>query len=228
MIWIITSPERIYEEAPVITALLEAGAARILLRKPGWPAQQYAALLDKIPSAYYSHLLIRDEPLLAQRYQLAGVHWSGAARRQMQLNSEDNVVLAERKNIGTVKTVPVTGKEKQYFRYLSPENFKENSTGVHAIEELPLTDTRFHTILLSPVFNSISKPGYHGRQQGILPGKSNRQVLALGGVDHTNVHLLKTWRFDGAALLGAIWKRPAQAVENYCRIQQLWNNNDQT
>jgi len=229
LIWIITSPERIYEEVPVITALLAAGASRILLRKPGWSAQQYAALLEKIPSEYYSRLLIRDQPLLAHRYQLAGVHWSGEVRLQMQffiLGS--NVVSAEGENADTGKAAPVTGQEKLPSRYLSPENFKENSTGIHSTEELTLTDTRFRTLLLSPVFNSISKTGYYGRQMGVLPEKNNRQVLALGGVDHTNVHLLKKRQFDGAALLGAIWKIPAQAVENYCRIQELWNRSDLT
>ena len=226
MIWIITSPERLHEEAPVITALLEAGASRVLLRKPGWSAQQYARLLNGIPSEYYHRLLIKDEPLLAHRYKLAGVHWSGAARRLMQPVFEGSTVLAEEENTDTGKLVPVTGQRKQQFRYLSPENFKENSTGIHSTEELTLTDVRFGAILLSPVFNSISKPGYHGRQGGVLPQKNNRQVLALGGVDHTNVHLLKNWQFDGAALLGAIWKTPALAVENYCRIQQIWNRSD--
>jgi thiamine-phosphate pyrophosphorylase len=50
----------------------------------------------------------------------------------------------------------------------------------------------------------------------------------LGGVDHTNVGLLKQWQFDGAALLGIIWKTPLQAVENYYRIQELWNRSDLT
>ncbi|WP_142684427.1 thiamine phosphate synthase [Chitinophaga polysaccharea] len=227
MIWIITSPERIYEEASVVSALLAAGASRVLLRKPGWSTQQYVGLLEAIPSEYYNRLLIRDEPLLAYRYKLAGVHWSGAARRLMQpFISGGDAMLTERENTGTGKAVPATGPGKQQHRYTSPENFKENSTGIHSIEEITLTDTRFRTLLLSPVFNSISKPGYHGRLEGVLTKKDNRQVLALGGVDHTNIHLLKTRQFDGAALLGAIWKTPAQAVENYCRIQQIWNRND--
>ncbi len=227
MIWIITSPERIYEEAPVIAALLAAGAGRVLLRKPGWSTQQYAGLLDKIPAEYYSRLMIRDQPLLARRYKLAGVHWSGEARLKIQSAvAGGNAVLTKEENTGTEGMAPVSNQRKQQPRYLSPENFKENSTGIHSVNELTLTGTRFNTLLLSPVFNSISKPGYHSRQAGMLTEKNNRQVLALGGVDHTNVHLLKNWQFDGAALLGAIWKTPAQAVETYCRIQQLWNKSD--
>lgn len=227
LIWIITSPERIHEEAPVINALLAAGATRVLLRKPGWSLQQYTDLLDKIPAEYYHRLLIRDQPLLAHSYKLAGVHWSGEARHQMApATTGSNVILTGEENTGIAKMAPVFTQKQQHHRYLSPENFKENSTGIHSKYEITLTDIRFNTLLLSPVFNSISKPGYHGRQEGMLPEKNGRQVLALGGVDHSNIYLLKNWQFDGAALLGAIWKTPARAVENYCRIQQLWNRND--
>ncbi len=190
MIWIITSPEQINDEEKVIAALLSTGVARILLRKPNWSTEQYAALLDQLPPTYYNRLLIRDHPMLAAAYGLAGVHWSGEGMRQLAISE------------------------------------KENSTGIHTIEEITLTDTRIHTLLLSPVFNSISKPGYEGQFEKQLPNKNNRQVLALGGVDHTNISLLKQWHFDGAALLGAIWKTPANAVENYHRIQELWNKSD--
>ena len=192
MLWIITSPERIHEEEGLITALLQAGVARVLLRKPGWNIEQYRLLLDKINSGYHNRLLIRDQPGLAAAYGLAGVHWSGQ-------------------------------------KHLLPVQMGiTNSRGIHSTNEITLTDQRFTTLLLSPVFNSISKPGYAGRFNAPLTNKNNRQVLALGGVDHTNIALLKQWNFDGAALLGAIWKTPAKAVENYYRIQELWNRNDLT
>lgn len=218
MIWIITSPERIHEEVDILAALLTAGVERVLLRKPGWSAGQYAALLDKLPPEYYNRVLIRDHGALAARYSLAGVHWS---REGIQRFLSDAVISNE-------ETAPAARKTEPLTRYLSPEDFKENSTGIHSMEDITLTDKRFQTLLLSPVFNSISKPGYHGRMEGVLPDKNNRRVLALGGVDHSNIHLLKPWQFDGAALLGAIWKTPVQAVENYCRIQQLWNKSDLT
>lgn len=199
MIWIITSPERIHDEEKIIAALLGAGVARILLRKPNWSTEQYAALLDQLPPEYYNRLLIRDHPALAAAYGLAGVHWSGEGR---------------------------LSQAKQLTHYASPENFKENSTGIHTAEEIMSTDTRIQTLLLSPVFNSISKPGYEGQFGTQLGNKNNRQILALGGVNHTNITWLKQWHFDGAALLGAIWETPAYAVENYYRIQELWNKSD--
>lgn len=193
MIWIVTSPEQLHEEERIIAALLSAGASRIVLRKPGWTAEQYVALLDAINPDCYDRLLIRDQPLLAARYGLAGVHWSGEAKA-----------------------------------FHATALYRENSTGIHSSGEITLTDKRYNLLLLSPVFNSISKPGYHGRAGGMLTNKDSRPVLALGGVNHTNIILLKQWQFDGAALLGAIWKTPAKAVDNYYRIQQLWNKSDLT
>lgn len=191
MLWIITSPERVHEEERLVSALLEAGAARVLLRKPGWSTGQYRLLIDKIGSNYYNRLLVRDQPLLAAAYGLAGVHWSG----------QENAA-------------PLPGFT--------------NSKGIRSADGITLTDKRFCTLLLSPVFNSISKPGYAGRFHAPLASKHNRQVLALGGVNHTNIALVRQWNFDGAALLGAIWETPAKAVENYYRIQELWNKNDLT
>jgi len=203
MIWIITSPERLHEEERIIAALLSAGASRVLLRKPGWSTKEYTSLLDKINPDCYHHILIRDQPLLANKYKLAGVHWSGEAKASGQTaqHTGDNSIL---------------------------HTYSENSTGIHSPEQITSTHKCFTALLLSPVFDSISKPGYHGRYEGRLINKDNRPVLALGGVDHTNIIFLKQWHFDGAALLGAIWKTPAKAIENYHRIQQLWNNSDHT
>ncbi|SEW13659.1 thiamine phosphate synthase [Chitinophaga arvensicola] len=217
MIWIITSPERVYEEEKIITGLLNAGVGRILLRKPGWSTEQYAALLNQLPANYYTRLLIRDQPSLATEYGLAGVHWSGEGRKQLTAI--------------TVNYAGANGNDTSVFpadssmHYTSHGKFQENSTGIHSTDEITLTNKRFQTLLLSPVFNSISKPGYQGKFGVPLPHSRQQQVLALGGVDQHNIHLVKQWQFDGAALLGAIWQTPAHAVENYQRIQELWNSN---
>lgn len=222
MIWIITSPERLHEEERVIAALLSAGTSRVLLRKPDWTTEEYAALLDTIHPDCYDRILIRDQPLLAEQYGLAGTHWSGAARAvyETQLCHQDNAAVPKNS---------ITPATKSIWKNISNEALNvllTNSTGIHSASEIASTHIRYSTLLLSPVFNSISKPGYAGRTEGMLTNKDHRPVLALGGVDHTNIILLKQWHFDGAALLGAIWKTPAKAVENYYRIQQLWNKSD--
>jgi thiamine-phosphate pyrophosphorylase len=217
LIWIITSPEQLHEEEQIIVALLSAGASRVLLRKPDWTMEQYRKLLDKINPGCYDRIIIRDQPGLATGYGLAGIHWSSTASALYEAQE------CSRMNADGKKNSSGTGRTSS-----SPEKLFTHSTGIHSAAEITQTATRYTTLLLSPVFDSISKPGYHGRAGGMLFNKDNRPVLALGGVDHNNIIFLKQWQFDGAALLGAIWKTPAKAVENYYRIQQLWNKSDLT
>ncbi|MBC9911074.1 thiamine phosphate synthase [Chitinophaga varians] len=108
------------------------------------------------------------------------------------------------------------------------QRFPLCSTGIHDTAAIATMPSTFNVLLLSPVFNSISKTGYHGRFAQPLPNKQGKRILALGGVDASNIHQLKAWHFDGAALLGAIWQQPEKAVTLYQRIQQRWNSNDQS
>ena len=85
------------------------------------------------------------------------------------------------------------------------------SRSCHTLEEAaryaPLTDYYF----LSPIFDSISKQGYHAgfteqqlcgaAEQGII----NEKTIALGGVTADKLPYLASLGFGGAAFLGDIW-----------------------
>ena len=68
-------------------------------------------------------------------------------------------------------------------------------------------------VLLSPIFDSISKDDYTSRftpvQLRELAKRKiiDKKVMALGGVDLENIGDLKSYGFGGAVLLGAIWNR---------------------
>ena len=97
------------------------------------------------------------------------------------------------------------------------------STSVHDVQVIP-TLLHFEYTFLSPVFNSISKAGYQGMlPAGFCLGKSKPgpKVIALGGVDESNIEQIKRMNFDGAAVLGAIWQYPQQAISNFISIKKL-------
>lgn len=81
---------------------------------------------------------------------------------------------------------------------------------------------------LSPIFDSISKVGYQSGfnqehlQQGLPKlAHSGKRVVALGGIDSSNVGLCKEWGFTGVAVLGSIWKH--QKVEDRIKeFQTIW------
>jgi thiamine-phosphate pyrophosphorylase len=82
---------------------------------------------------------------------------------------------------------------------------------------------KYDYLFLSPIFDSISKSGYtsgfsdndllKAAGEGIIDSK----VVALGGVDASNIGNLKSYGFGGAAVLGILWK----GFERECDFEKL-------
>lgn len=90
------------------------------------------------------------------------------------------------------------------------------SRSCHSIEELAETPERYEYIFLSPVFDSISKPGYKAafndkeltNELRKYPGK----VVALGGITGENMNRVKEYGFAGSAFLGYLFNCDNMAV----------------
>ncbi|ASZ10252.1 thiamine phosphate synthase [Chitinophaga pendula] len=203
MILVISHTTPIPGEADLLQAMLAAGADRVLLRKPGWTQQAYEQLLGQLPPAYYPMILLSGYPELCIRTGLGGLHCSEQLRASLPA--------------AALQTLRAQGLLL--------------STGVHAPGLLDTLPNEWQQVLLSPVFDSISKPGYKGSLSGDwqLPRTpAGRQVLALGGIDIHTVAAARRMRFDGIALMGALWRQPEQAVTVFTAIHQQWNNKDHT
>ncbi|MBV8254785.1 MAG: thiamine phosphate synthase [Chitinophaga sp.] len=194
MIWVFTAPHPVKGEIEIIKDLLQAGAHKVVLRKPDWTAQQYTALLEKMDAQFYRQIIIRDNCWLYKSFRLGGVHWS-RENREMLLPA-------------------------QLQKWVS--NHPHSSTGVHTLSEIASLDGIFNYLLLSPVFNSISKTDYDGRFMGIAPAVKYSRLIALGGIHERNIDLLPGWNFSGAAVLGYIWQHPNQALNKLQQLQQQW------
>jgi thiamine-phosphate pyrophosphorylase len=217
MLLIITNPKPVPGETLIWQELLAAGAGAVLLRRPQWQEADYARALEQTDPDCYPHILIAQQAGLCRRFGLMGLHFSENARR---------AATAEE----------LSGYKQQGCKLSTSLHFKESTQPDHSSPysqqpALPGTTAPWRLLLLSPVFNSLSKPEYKTRLPAgfrLSKGDCSAQVLALGGVDHTNTALVREMGFDGAAMLGAIWKEPAKAVENFYRIQRIWNGNDHT
>lgn len=85
------------------------------------------------------------------------------------------------------------------------------SRSCHTITEAEMCQKEFDYLLLSPIFDSISKEGYRAafsinelleaKKKGIL----SKNVYALGGVTFENIEQVREMGFYGAAILGAFW-----------------------
>ncbi len=196
MIWIITSPERIHEEAAYLNELAAAGPATLLLRKPGWNLEAYVRLLDQLRD--HSRAMVAGFPELLTRYNVMGLHVSETARLSGGLNCLQGRKLEEG---------PAATRQPVY------------STSIHS----PQTPAGpWNYLMLGPVFDSISKAGHTGK--GHLFPAVPPNSIAVGGVQAANVRQAKSMGFCGVALLGTIWNNPAGAVKNYQTILALWQH----
>jgi thiamine-phosphate pyrophosphorylase len=91
------------------------------------------------------------------------------------------------------------------------------SRAVHDLPMLQRSLGGFDALLLSPIFSSISKPGYSPgealSQEKIATALRQRSpverattIYALGGVTADNAVRCRELGFDGVALLGCVWK----------------------
>lgn len=83
------------------------------------------------------------------------------------------------------------------------------STSFHNTDELVNCSDNYEYVFLSPVYDSISKPGYSAKfkKDAIIDAlsKTKQKVIALGGIQPGNIIEAHEMGFYGAASLGGVW-----------------------
>lgn len=179
------TPERLENErheAAAACALLDAGWHRIHLRHPGASRTDVRKLIEAIPQAFHSCLVLHGHFDLCNDFNLGGLH--------LNHRCPDAPALYR----GAL------------------------SRSCHSIDELrKCTGLAYAT--LSPIFDSISKQGYHSAFTGETLSALDdipTPVIALGGVTPERIPYLKRYNFNGFAMLGAIpWNSPATTVRQF-------------
>ncbi len=102
---------------------------------------------------------------------------------------------------------------------LPPQGWKGSvSRSCHSLEEVKEWKEKCNYVSLSPIFDSISKKGYHAafsiddlrkaKEKGII----DHQVLALGGVTFRRMDEVLRMGFGGGMILGDAWKQGLEPV----------------
>lgn len=174
---LLTTPTYFVEEDKIITALFEEGLDTLHLRKPDTAPMYAERLLTLIPEQYHKRIVVHGHFYLKGEYNLKGIH----------LN---------RRNPNP------------------PENYRGHiSCSCHSLEEVKTRKPDCDYVFLSPIFNSISKQNYNsiytseGIRAAAKAGVIDKKVIALGGIDDTNILEVKDYGFGGAAILGALWNK---------------------
>jgi len=176
-------------ELPWLAPLFAGGLRRLHVRKPGWSRAELADYVQAIAPQYRPRLVLHAHYALAPALGLGGIHLTEAARRAPGLA-----------------------------RLLRAQGGHSLSASLHSLADVQRHRRRYSYVLLSPVFDSISKEGYPSgfdlaQVRAVLhklaarPGYRPR-VLALGGVAAANVARARQAGFAGAAVLGSLWQSP--------------------
>lgn len=192
MIIVITRPEFFEGEAEQIVQLLDSGRADIVhIRKPGLGslADSARGLVNLANLGNLEKLVISLPSRLYGRLVLHDCH-------QLAVKYGLRGVHLNRRN-----PQPPTGWGGAV------------SISCHSLQELASCRHQpFDYMSLSPIFDSISKSGYHSafskeqiaeaRQQGLI----DQRVMALGGVTFDKIKAVEQMGFGGAMILGDAWK----------------------
>jgi len=185
---IIITPEKTgSDETALVNQMLANGLDGLHIRKPYFNANDYRAYINQIAEQYRSRLVIHGHFELADELKLAGIHLSEAMRK-------DPLVWEQIRDIPPSKI----------------------ATSFHSWDEIQSNEFRYRYVFISPVFDSISKPGYKAgiSLEGARATKQNLAsrnkycpgIIGLGGVAPEQISILHQNGFDGAAMLGAIWE----------------------
>lgn len=179
--------------------MLQQSSATVHLRKPGRSGRQLADYLEQIPAAFHRRIMVHDHPDLLFQFDLKGIHFSEKERKR---------------NLPGLRQLRLA---KPGCRL---------SSAFHRIADIPEPDGLFDYILLSPVFDSISKQGCraafeHADLKRFL-FRTGHTVIALGGLDAQRAATAASLGFTGIAVLGAVWgasspEKAAGQLSSVCR-----------
>jgi thiamine-phosphate pyrophosphorylase len=101
----------------------------------------------------------------------------------------------------------------------------QKSISTHGFCEAGMVDESFAYAFISPIFDSVSKPGYeqgyqHDALKDFLSRPRRTEYIALGGVTAENILLCKQMGFDGVAMIGTIWN-DAHPVDQFKTLLSL-------
>lgn len=179
-------------------ALLSAGLGRLHLRKPGADAEALEGLVRRLAPQWASRLVLHgpNGRELALRYGVPNVH--GAV-----------LYKDGRGYSGGGPMVDAAG--------LTP------STSVHSWEEFRRLPAGLTYAFISPLFDSISKPGYRAGT-GLIKqpnGELPCVPVGLGGVSDETIGPMLECGWRGAAVLGWIWEERGRELGRLEQLQKV-------
>jgi thiamine-phosphate pyrophosphorylase len=211
---VITLPGFFTGEVELLESMLEAGLEKLHVRKPGVEEGDKVKLLERLTPRWGSRLVLHGMPELASRYGIPQIH--GAVELMDGKGRSGGGLLVEASQGGGLVTAAGDGSVT---RWPGPAV----STSVHSWKEFEALPAGLAYAFISPIFDSISKPGYRaneallGRPEGSLPC----MPVGLGGIGADTIGEMISKKWKGAAVLGWVWEEPWAAVKRYEQLKKI-------
>jgi thiamine-phosphate pyrophosphorylase len=178
--------------------LFELGVDYLYIKKPELDDFALVDFIEKIPKKYWNKC-ISNSLIITKEFDLAGYHFT---RYIIQKNEFYNQKILD---------------------WLHQNN-KISSVSAHSIRDIDQYKKQFKHIIVSPIFKSISKENHEQKwNYETLKEKmkdNNSIYFAVGGVQATNMEIVRQMNFDGIGILGTIWNNPQNAVEIFKEISK--------
>jgi thiamine-phosphate pyrophosphorylase len=243
MILVLTKPEweqqdAGYKEFAMMAALLDQGLPVLHLRKPDASLEDLSSLMSRFTMLQRSRIALHPPLWLFQSCSLMEAITILESFMNSQNLERIHIPSWFRKLLGAY-FVPFCCKMQQSGFLLSASIHHLNELGALKGGHNDLINYQY--IFVSPIFDSISKPGYK-RNPDLLQLDTafnhtiSEKLVGLGGIGPDNLRRVKRAGFAGAAMLGAIWagcfqKALTDSIEKIiCQFKKcvdLWESMEQ-
>ena len=189
---LISNPIFFEQEIDLIHQLFDMGLPCFHVRKPWATEAECREFLEKIETQHHSKIVLHQHLELAVEMGLQGVHFKEFVREKMSPSDFSSAIGAYQKKGLTV------------------------GTSVHQKSVLETMPSALDYVMVSPIFQSISKPDYHPTENWMVEGeKYPYKLIALGGLEVHNLLQTRVKGFTDVAFLGAVWSDLSNVSENY-------------
>lgn len=201
-----TYPEALPHETLLLQNLMQDEWDFLHVRKPDYSREEMMNFLELIPD-FHHKVVLHSHFELIHEFEVAGINMTTKA--MANLSHEDELTSACDLRDLCLRDGQI------YVRGQRPDLVSYSAHRYNEIQQLA-----FHTdyVFLSPIFDSISKVDYDSAfdDHEILTAflkKTNRKIIALGGLDNNRIEICEQLGFDGYAMLGNIWRKYFTFVE---------------
>ncbi|MGZ3898891.1 MAG: thiamine phosphate synthase [Bacteroidia bacterium] len=200
---VISSESNIENETGIINDLFHSGMRLFHIRKPAFTLEEQHTFLKGIEKQFHDKISVHQHYETVNEFGLKYCHMKESDRKKNNVSS--SVV----------------------------ENCSENlkySTSFHNYTDLQFESHHWDYCFFGPVFDSISKTDYKSKLKKEFHNEGDlyQRVFALGGITKENIEEAFKKEFYGAAILGSVWKDPANAVKNFKELEAKCRQNVHT